>query len=485
MATISINTHKTTHSSHPVPSEPNRALKVLVVGEFGGEELNTSDTGLSKLMRIDKDSFDEVFARMKVSLQVPALDQSLAFDELDQMSPDYLYENLEVFAQFRRLSRRLKSPQHFASAVEELSTSGIVDAKTDNDNAQSESDKDTGGLLESLLSAEPSAATKISAETFSAADLIKEVVAPYVEAKTDPKLDHYLAAVDAAAATVLKTILNSPSFKVIERNWRALDLLNRRLDTDNDCHIFMCDCDFTGSDYLSTDAQAIEQSPAYQSWISAHTAQGDQGFDVIVLADTLSPSAAEFNKFAYLAAVASQAKVPLLVGLNPADLSPNFAEQRLDDFDGQARCEFLDKLRERGAQAQVYMAVNRFLTRLPYGAKTRPLETIELEEVESPEQHESYLWSSGAYLLLWGLVNAQRQEQVSYIENLILHVTSDEYGDEVVTPPAEFYITDRCLAEMGKAGLTALQSMRNSSDVIIDPWFEFNSKTRSARGSTA
>ena len=64
---------------------------------------------------------DEVFARLDVRVALPAeYDSTLAFRELDEIHPDYLYDRVGLFDELRSMRRRLDDPSRFHAAAREL-----------------------------------------------------------------------------------------------------------------------------------------------------------------------------------------------------------------------------------------------------------------------------------------------------------------------------------------------------------------------------
>jgi type VI secretion system protein ImpC len=56
-------------------------------------------------------------------------------------------------------------------------------------------------------------------------------------------------------------------------------------------------------------------------------------------------------------------------------------------------------LRESEDSRYIGLAMPRFLARLPYGAKTDPVEEFDFEEDTGGPDHASYTWSNSAYAM--------------------------------------------------------------------------------------
>jgi anion-transporting ArsA/GET3 family ATPase len=72
-------------------------------------------------VRVDRDNFDEVLARLAPALEIPLAGGgprvALRFAELDDFHPDQLYDRLPLFRSLRDTRQRLADPRTFADAA--------------------------------------------------------------------------------------------------------------------------------------------------------------------------------------------------------------------------------------------------------------------------------------------------------------------------------------------------------------------------------
>jgi type VI secretion system protein ImpC len=114
----------------------------------------------------------------------------------------------------------------------------------------------------------------------------------------------------------------------------------------------------------------------------------------------------------------------------------------------------------------------RFLSRLPYGAKTSPVEEFEFEEETGGGDHSRYTWSNAAYAMA---VNINRSfknygwcssirgvESGGAVEGLPVHTFPSDDGGVDMKCPTEIAISDRREAELAKSGLMPLIYKKNS-----------------------
>jgi type VI secretion system protein ImpC len=115
----------------------------------------------------------------------------------------------------------------------------------------------------------------------------------------------------------------------------------------------------------------------------------------------------------------------------------------------------------------------RFLLRLPYGKKSDPIESFPFEEMDTPPQHEHYLWGNPCFVaaLLLGKTFSESGWEFSEgiqqdLEGLPLHVYEDA-GESVVKPCAEILLTQRAADRISHCGIMPLATMKGEDRVRL------------------
>ena len=129
-------------------------------------------------------------------------------------------------------------------------------------------------------------------------------------------------------------------------------------------------------------------------------------------------------------------------------------------------------LRESEDARYLVMAMPRFLARLPYGAKTNPVEGFDFEEDTAGAQHDKYSWANAAYAMAtnitrsfktWGWCSRIRGvESGGAVEGLPTHTFPSDDGGVDMKCPTEIAISDRREAELAKNGFMPLVHKKNS-----------------------
>ncbi len=114
----------------------------------------------------------------------------------------------------------------------------------------------------------------------------------------------------------------------------------------------------------------------------------------------------------------------------------------------------------------------RFLARLPYGAKTEPVEEFNFEEDTAGGDSENYTWCNSAYAMATNITRAFKLygwcshirgvESGGAVEGLPAHTFPDDDGGVAMKCPTEIAISDRREAELAKNGFMPLIFKKNS-----------------------
>jgi hypothetical protein len=129
-------------------------------------------------------------------------------------------------------------------------------------------------------------------------------------------------------------------------------------------------------------------------------------------------------------------------------------------------------LRESDDARYLALCMPRFLARLPYGAKTSPVDEFDFEEDTAGATHAKYSWANAAYAMA---VNVNRSfktygwcsrirgiESGGAVENLPTHSFPSDDGGIDMKCPTEIAISDRREAELSKNGFLSMIHRKNS-----------------------
>src|SRR5947207_5575841 len=126
----------------------------------------------------------------------------------------------------------------------------------------------------------------------------------------------------------------------------------------------------------------------------------------------------------------------------------------------------------------------RSLARLPYGARTKPIDEFDYEEAPSdetgaakPMRHPDYCWMNAAYVMgtrlpdafaqTWFCTAIRGAEGGGKVENLPFHVFTSDDGDLDAKCPTEIAITDRREKELSDIGFLPLCHYKNTDYAVF------------------
>lgn len=147
----------------------------------------------------------------------------------------------------------------------------------------------------------------------------------------------------------------------------------------------------------------------------------------------------------------------------PRDLSKIFDSAELTTWRG---------FRETEDSRYVALVLPRYAARLPYGAKTNPVESFAYEEDVDGKDHGKYLWANAAYQLGLRITDSFAKhswttairgvEGGGKITGLTAHTFKTDDGDVVLKCPTEVAITDRREKELNDLGFIAVVNSKGS-----------------------
>lgn len=413
------------------PRDGSEPMRLLVLGDFSGRALAERPPLASRpTQRVDIDNLDDVMQRLGPRLSVPA--GEIRFRQIDDFHPDRLYARLDLFQGLRQART---SP-----------TAGSDD------------------LLGRLLGkpTEPSAAPAAPASGLDA--LIRDIVAPHIVKDTSAETKPYLAAVDAAIAEQMRTLLHDPAFQSLEAAWRGVQRLTSSLELDEhlQLHLF----DVTREELLADVVAAqgkVAQTGLYRALVDRwRNVPGGEGWSALVGLIHFGPSDADIGLLAALSLIASQAGGPLLAG----------ADWALAGDEAGTLAGWKALRRSEGAP-WIGLAAPRLLLRLPYGKGSDPIEAFAFEEFVGPPVHEEFLWGNASLamaLLIGRAFTARGWDMEPGDEREIGDLPAYTFvrdGEREMQACGERFLTESEIEMLLKAGLVPIASRRDRNAVVV------------------
>ncbi len=320
---------------------------------------------------------------------------------------------------------------------------------------------------EAITSAVQTLAEQALAET----TLISEDAVSSIEA--------IIAEIDMKLSEQINLIMHHEDFQALEGSWRGMHHLVNNTETDETLKIRVLnlpkkDLAKTIKKYKGT---AWDQSPLFKKlYEEEFGSPGGEPYGCLIgdyNFDNSPPDVEILNGVAQIAAAAHapfiSAAAPTLMNMdswqelsNPRDLTKIF--QTADYAPWRS-------LRESEDSRYIGLTMPRFLGRIPYGAKTNPLEDFDFEEETAGGEHSKYLWTNSAYAMGVNINRSFKEfgwcasirgvESGGMVEGLPCHTFPTDDGGVDMKCPTEIGITDRREAELAKNGLMPLSHWKN------------------------
>jgi type VI secretion system protein ImpC len=411
------------------PRGESEPMRLLILGDFSGKAPSDRPPLPSRpTQRVDIDNLDDVVKRLQPRLTVSA--DEIRFTQLDDFHPDRLYARLDLFQTLREA--RAKPP-------------------AGNDE-----------LLGRLLG-KTAGPTSAAPPARGLDALIRDVVAPHIVKDTSTQTELYRAAVDAAIAEQMRTLLHDRTFQSLEAAWRGVRWLISSLELDENLqlHLFDVTREELLADIVASQGK-LAQTGVYRALVDRwRNVPGDDGWSALVGLIQFGPSNADVGLLAALGLIASQAGAPLLAD---ADLT-------LAGDDAGALAGWR-ALRRSEAAPWIGLAAPRVLLRLPYGQGSDPIEAFAFEEFVGPPVHEEFLWGNASVamaLLIGRAFTARGWDMEPGDEREIGDCPAYTFvrdGERELQPCGERLLGESQIDALLKAGLVPIASRRDRNGVV-------------------
>src|SRR5229473_1960770 len=293
-------------------------------------------------------------------------------------------------------------------------------------------------------------------------------------------IEAIIAQLDKKLTEQINLILHHEDFQKVEGAWRGLHYLVTNTETDEMLKIrFMniskADLGKTLKRYKGV---AWDQSPIFKKVYEAEYGQfGGEPFGCLVGDYYFDQTPPDVELLGGMSQVAAAAHVPFIGGASPTVMQMSTWQELANPRDLTkifTTPEYAPwrSLRESEASRYIGLAMPRFLARLPYGAKSDPVESFDFEEVTEGGDHGKYCWANSAYAMavninrsfkLYGWCSRIRGiESGGAVEGLPAHTFPTDDGGVDLKCPTEIAISDRREAELAKNGFMPLIFKKNS-----------------------
>jgi type VI secretion system protein ImpC len=293
-------------------------------------------------------------------------------------------------------------------------------------------------------------------------------------------IEAIIAAIDRKLSDQINLILHHEDFQKLEGAWRGLHHLVNNTETDEMLKIRVLNITKKelGSTLRRYKGTAWDQSPLFKAVYEAeYGLLGGEPFGCMVGDFYFDQSPPDVELLGELAKTAAAAHCPFIAGASPTVMGMGSWQELANPRDltkifTTPEYAAWRSLRDSDDSKYLGLALPRFLARLPYGAKTDPVEAFDFEEDTGAADHSRYAWANSAYAMATNITRSFKYfgwcsrirgvESGGSVEGLPVHTFPTDDGGVDMKCPTEIAISDRREAELAKNGFMPLLHRKNS-----------------------
>ncbi|UXH80608.1 type VI secretion system contractile sheath large subunit [Roseateles amylovorans] len=293
-------------------------------------------------------------------------------------------------------------------------------------------------------------------------------------------IEAMIAELDKKLSDQVNAILHHAEFQQLESAWRGLHYLVNNTETDEQLKIRVMSISKNdlGKTLKRYKGAAWDQSPLFKRVYEEEYGQfGGEPFGCLVGDYYFDHSPPDVELLGEMAKVSAAAHSPFIAAVNPSLMQMGSWQELANPRDltkifGTPEYAAWKSLRESDDARYIGLAMPRFLARLPYGAKTNPVEEFNFEEETGGGNHNAYTWANSAYAMAANINRSFKSygwctrirgvESGGAVENLPAHTFPTDEGGVAMKCPTEIAISDRREAELARNGFMPLVHRKNS-----------------------
>lgn len=293
-------------------------------------------------------------------------------------------------------------------------------------------------------------------------------------------IESIIAGIDGKLTEQINLIMHHNDFQKLEGSWRGLHYLVNNTETDETLKIRVINISKKelGKTLKKYKGTAWDQSPIFKKLYEEEYGQfGGEPYGCLIGDYHFDHSPPDVALLGEMAQIAAAAHAPFIAGADPGLMQMESWQELANPRDLTKIFQTPEyaawrSLRESDDARYIGLAMPRFLSRLPYGADTDPVEEFDFEEDTDAANSENYTWANAAYTMATNITRSFKHfgwcsrirgvESGGAVEELPSHTFPTDDGGIDMKCPTEIAITDRREAELAKNGFMPLVHRKNS-----------------------
>jgi type VI secretion system protein ImpC len=293
-------------------------------------------------------------------------------------------------------------------------------------------------------------------------------------------IEAIISELDRKLSEQVNVIMHHAEFQQLEGAWRGLHYLVSNTETDEMLKVRVMNISKSdlGKTLKRYKGSAWDQSPIFKRVYEEEYGQfGGEPFGCLVGDYHFDHSPQDAEILGEMAKVSAAAHSPFIAGASPSIMQMDTWQELSNPRDltkifSTPEYAAWRSLRASDDARYLGLAMPRFLARVPYGAKTNPVEEFDFEEDTGAADHSKYTWANSAYAMAANINRSFKEygwcsrirgiESGGAVPNLPLHSFPTDDGGVDMKCPTEIAISDRREAELARSGFMPLIHKKNS-----------------------
>lgn len=302
--------------------------------------------------------------------------------------------------------------------------------------------------------------------------------------------DRAIAAIDRKVSAQLNEIMHHEKFLKMEGTWRGLHHLIMNSETGTSLKVRVLNATKRDLNRDLTRAVEFDQSQLFKKiYENEFGSPGGEPYGALIGDYEWTNHPDDIDTLRLISNVAAASFAPFIsaagAGMFGFESWTELAKPRdlAKIFDTQEYMKWRS-YRDSEDSRFVSLVMPRVIARLPYGAKTKPVDEFNYEEAPYDEAgaaksmgHDQYCWMNAAYVMGTRLTDSfaksgfcvaiRGAEGGGKVENLPSHIFTSDDGDLDAKCPTEIGITDRREFELSNQGFLPLCHYRNTDYAVF------------------
>lgn len=298
-------------------------------------------------------------------------------------------------------------------------------------------------------------------------------------------IEGIIAELDKKISDQVNLIMHHQDFQKLEGAWRGLNYLVNNTQTSETLKIRVMNVSKqeVAKSLKKFKGTAWDQSPLFKKlYEDEYGTAGGEPYGCLIGDYYFNHTAPDLEVLKGMAQIAAASHMPFISAADPSIMNMDSWQELANPRDitkifSTPEYAAWRSFRESEDSRYVALAMPRVLSRMPYGAKTNPVEEFNFEEDTGSGSSDKYNWMNAAYAMGVNInrsfaeygwcANIRGVESGGAVEGLPTHTFPTDDGGVAMKCPTEVAITDRREAELSANGFLPLIHWKNTDYAVF------------------